>query len=128
MIYEALSEILVSEVPELVIGNTLFVNQAPHDSSFCAIFRDNPAGIDIDGYLMSERSGSFQFVVRGKTQAEISQVMEDAVKALTIYNTREGVYLIKSCRPTIEALSYQLSVANLREISVNFSINYGIVQ
>jgi hypothetical protein len=128
MIYDALSQHLSEEVSDFIIGSTLFAHQAPFDKEKCGLFRDNPTGIDIDGYVPTERSGTFQFVIRGKKQAEIHDLMQQAMDALTIYGKTIEGYNIKVCRPTTEPLNYQLSVANLREISVNFSINYGIVR
>lgn len=128
MIYDALSAHLTDRVSELIFGETLFIHQAPFDKEFLGIFRDNPAGIEIDGYVPTERSGTFQFIIRGKKQSKINEVMADAMKALTINGLTIDGYKIKVCRPTIEPISYQLSVGNLKEISVNFSINYGIVQ
>ena len=128
MIYEPLAEILAQEVSEFVAEKTLFINQAPVSAEFCGIFRDNSAGFEIDGYLPTERSGTFTFVVRGKSQAEVLAAVKLASKALTLNGVTVGEYLIKICRPVSEPFSYKLSVGNLREISVNFSINYGIVQ
>lgn len=136
MIYEALSQIIVSNVSDLRMdGNpNLFINQAPYDREFCGLFRDNPTGIAIDGYISTERSGTFQFALRGKSHATLHAVMKEVMTTLNIrVATRVdvdelGTVLIKSCRPTTEPISYQLSAANLREISVNFSINYGIVE
>jgi hypothetical protein len=127
MIYEALSAHLAANTTEFVFGETLFIHQAPFDQEFLGIFRDNPGGIEIDGYT-HERAGSFQFVVRGKKQSVINAAMKSAMEALTINSLITADYNVKICRPSMEPLSYQLSVGNLKEISVNFSINYGIVQ
>lgn len=128
MIYDALSTHLTDNIPDFVLGETLFIHQAPFDKEFLGVFRDNPTGIEIDGYIPTERSGTFQFIIRGKKQSVINEVMKEAMKFLTINGLTIDEYKIKICRPSIEPISYQLSTGNLKEISVNFSINYGIVQ
>lgn len=130
MIYLKIAEYIQDEFSELKIGKTLFVNQAPKDSSFLVLIRDNPGGIKIDGELQTERKGTFQIIVRG-SDTEYEKIYELASN-LSSYLSLSGLtlepYEVKSLRPLHEPLSYQLSEANLFEISVNFSIFYGIVQ
>lgn len=128
MIYAALGAHLATNVVELIEGNTLFIHQAPFDRELLGLFRDNPTGISINGEIPTERSGTFQFILRGKSHATINAIIRKVMTALTINGLIIGAVNIKSCRPTMEPLSYQLSAGNLREISVNFSVNYGIVQ
>ena len=128
MIFEELSNILSQNVPLFFGGTSLFINQAPLDGTFCGLFRDGPGGFEINGYIPTERKGFFVLAVRGKTEAEITNAVKLAMSALTINNQLSGNILIKICRPISEPVSYRLSVGNIKEISVNFSINYGIVQ
>ena len=128
MIYDTLVEILSQNMPSMVVGRSLFINQAPADQPLAGLFRDGAGGIVIDGYIPTERSGIFAFVLRGKDEAQIKELMQEAMALLTINGKLHNQHLIKVCRPLTEPISYRISVGNLREISVNFSINYGIVQ
>lgn len=128
MIYETLAGIISSGIPQLELTKSLFVNQAPVDSVFCGLFRDGAGGFEIDGYTPTERRGEFVFAMRGKNQAELLDVISQVVTILTIYGLETPNYLIKNCRPLSEPVSYRISAGNYQEISVNFFINYGIVQ
>lgn len=128
MIYEQLVNIISQSVPQLVPGSTLFINQAPMESIFCALLRDGPGGFGIDGYMPTERSGFFVLALRGESEPVLISIMQSTMKALTISNKLTANYYIKNCRPLTEPIKYRNSVGNIREISVNFSINYGIVE
>lgn len=128
MIFEKLADYLQLQIPSLVQGRVLFINQVPADSKFCALFRDGPGGFSINGYIPTERYGQFTFVVRGENHADTIDIMKQVSDALTLNGVLLDGYMVKICRPISEPISYKLSVGNLNEISVNFSINYGIVE
>ena len=128
MIYDALTEVLVDAIPEFTGGASIFVNQAPVEAVFCGLFRDGAGGFEIDGYTPTERSGEFTFVVRGKVRPTLVSVINRVSSALTINGLLVDGCLIKACRPLTEPVYYKISVGNMQEISVNFFVNYGIVQ
>ncbi|MPS48548.1 hypothetical protein [Methylobacillus sp.] len=126
MIYEALYNILIQKMPDVFIeGETLFINQMPAEREFGGMFRDTPTGIERDGYVTSERRGTFVFALRGNDYARLSSAIERVMEALTIHGVESGGYLIKNCYATLEPIFYQISLANMTETSVTFSIVYG---
>lgn len=128
MIYLAISEYVESNLAEFALHKNLFINQAPNKPATLGLIRDNPGGIVIDGEMKTERAGSFQFIVRSDHYLTGYQMSIDVSALLTLENVQMGNYLVKSLRPKHEPISYQISEANLFEISVNFYIIYGIVQ
>lgn len=128
MIYLRIAEYISEEVAALKLGKTLFVNQAPNEPLTLALIRDNPGGIQIDGEMRTERRGSFQFVVRSDKYQSAIEIAQQVSDVLSLMDVVLEEYLIKCIRPTHEPISYQLSESNLYETSVNFSIEYGIVQ
>lgn len=128
MFYAELAKYIQSKVPALIYESNLFVNMMPAQTKDAALIRDNPGGIKVDGEMLTERAGSFQFVVRNTVAQESYQIAQAVSSALTLDGLELDGYLVKVLRPTHEPLLYQASEANLYESSVNFSVRYGIVQ
>ena len=128
MIYKAVAEYIANNVSDFAIGKNLFINQAPNKPATLGLIRDNAGGIEINGEMNTERSGTFQFVIRTDHYEEGYVSAKELSDLLTVSNVVMGNYLVKQLRPKHEPISYQISEANLYEISVNFSIIYGIVQ
>ena len=128
MIYIELAKYIEQKVSALTYGQNLFINMIPSEPKTAALIRDNPGGIKIDGVMLTERRGDFQFVVRAPDAQESYNIAQAVSDALTINEVTLPGYLVKVLRPKHVPLLYQVSEANLYETSVNFSISYGIVQ
>ena len=128
MIYKDIAEYIENGFSEFRIGKSLFINQAPSTPDFLALIRDDAGGFEINGEMRTERKGSFKLVVRTDKYESGYNIAVQLSDFLTLNNVVMGEYLVKILRPKHEPISYQISEANLYEISMNFSIIYGIVQ
>lgn len=127
MILKAIADHIAANIPGMVFGTNVFVNQAPAGEELTVLLRDNPGGFKRDGEMETERRGTFQLVTRGPSYVEAYDKAVEISQLLLTDNLELTGYVIKQSRPQHEPISYQTSVANLSEISVNFVLSYGIV-
>lgn len=127
MKFEPLVEHLVSAIPQLVSGKTIFVNQMPTNPELAALLKQSFAGTEIDPELIGRRRGKFQVAVRCKNYQEGEQLINTIVEKLTMRDVQlNGIY-IHIMRALNEPVSYMLTVGNNFEFSVNLSAIYDIV-
>lgn len=128
MFYEELAKYIATQLPTLEYGKKLFVNMLPAQVSEAALIRDNPGGIKVNGEMLTERRGDFQFVSRAIKAQDAYRVAQEVSSVLTLNGLELNGYVVKVARPKHEPLIYQVSEGGLYESSVNFSVSYGIVQ
>lgn len=128
MKFEYIAEYLEKEIPDLKIGSTMFIGQIPVGAEFAVMLKESFAGTEIDPELIGRRRGKFQAVVRGKNHENCRAMIMAISDALHFRFKEVGEIYVQAVRPVSEPVSYMLSIGNMFEFSVNFSIIYDIVQ
>lgn len=127
MILASIAEYIQENMSGFAAGTTLFVNQALEGQYPMMLLRDSSGGFKIDGEIPTERTGRFQLVVRGDDEETLIEAANEVSLLLTAQGLDLGDYLVKVIRPLHEPVMYQRSEGSKTELSVNFSVTYGIV-
>lgn len=120
---------LQDKMPELKVGENLYVTVTPPNVVESVLIRDGYAGAKISGEIRALRQAPFQIVVRGKHPQECfhrAQEISDALE--TEHRTDIDNMHIHHIRATTEPIPYPFSQANIAEVVVNFSMSYVIVR
>lgn len=126
MKFEPIVELLLDTVSSLKSGTSLFINNMPIGKTG-VLLKEGYGGIEIDGYIPDLRRGRFTVAVRDTTYPKAKALAEEVMGVLTMKEqTLTGMH-VKTCRPLTEPISYQNSVGDMYEFSINFSVVYGIV-
>lgn len=127
MKFEPIAQYLNTKLPELIPGQTLFVNQMPANIKQGALLKESYTGTEISGEISALRRGRFQLAVRSPDPTWAKDLAERISTTLTLQNADLGAIYVMSIRPLNEPSAFMLSVGNNHEFLVNFSAIYGIV-
>ena len=103
-------------------GENLFINMLPPDSLNAILVRNTLAGTKIDYELPKYFRTEFQLIVRGTDYTATSNLIAQAVTALTLVETQVENQYFKYCRPSTEPTSYPISKGDLIEFNVVFDV------
>lgn len=127
MIAEKLAEYLEEKIPALKVAKHIFINFMPSDIATGVLIKPGFSGFEIDPELIGLHRGTFNVVVRGKSYLNVEASMNEISAVLTVAGLQLGEVLFHSIRPKNTPLSYQLSLGDNFEFSVNFFTIYAIV-
>lgn len=106
-----------------VMGKSIYINMLPIDVSLGALLRNDLNGTEIDYELIGYSRTRFQAIVRAPTYPQGESLMEKLTQAITVNNTRMGMYHFNYIRPRTEPVVFPLSEGNLLEFSVYFDVS-----
>lgn len=107
-----------------VQGSTLFVNFMPDECKEGVLLRSPLIGTRIDPNLPGYYKSEFAAIVRCTRYEQGLALMQDAMKALTLFETEQDDILIKRCYPRNLPATFPISDGNYFEIQVVFEIVY----
>lgn len=106
-----------------VQGETIFINRMPPAAQRAILLRSPLAGTKIDYELPGFYQTEFQLIARSHDYADGEALVTQAMAMLLIeVETDIDGVRVNYCRPRTDPITYPLSLGNLLEFSVTFSI------
>ncbi|MFW6855384.1 minor capsid protein [Burkholderia gladioli] len=97
------------------IGQSIFVDQMPSACERGVMLRNRRPGVRIDYNLPGYLKGQIQLMARSHDYQDGSQLIDQALKAITLISTQVGAQFFNYCRPDTTPTAFPTSAGNFIE-------------
>lgn len=102
----------------------LFINFMPMECKQGILLRSPLSGTPVDGELPGHYRTRFSLIVRSHDYLAATEIMENCMVALTVYQENMFPIFVKYMRPASLPVTFPVSDGNYYEIKTEFDIAY----